>query len=78
MHIHMQISTYENQYRTEEFAAYQCTSDKTCGNTGIWSNTLYAYPVIAHWYVMAVSHSPPFRGTVHGMHFFSGILSALD
>lgn len=41
---------------------------------GIWPHTLYAYPEEAHWYVMAVSRSPPFRGPAHSVHF-SGILS---
>lgn len=76
MHIHVQISTHKNQCRTKEFSAYQCSSDKTYGNMATWYNTLYAYPAIAHWYVMAVACSPPFRGTAHSMHFFSGILSA--
>lgn len=43
---------------------------------GIWPHTLYAYPEEAHWYVMAVSALPPYRGTARSaFFFFSGILS---
>lgn len=46
---------------------------------GIWPHTLYAYPEEAHWYVMAVSALPPYRGTARSAFFFFQVFClALD
>lgn len=57
---------------------FQALTISLRGKMGIWPHTLYAYPEEAHWYVMAVSTSPPFRGTAHSDYFFQVFCLALD